>query len=238
MSNLVALAVIHKSLAVIKAAASSHATSRKRIVGKLAQARALYQKFAKHHKAGRTPPHLEELIAALKQQIENITGDLADGTLAADAWEQQMLDLLAEYYPAALMLGLDSTELDDDALDGLAEQVSAQADFLKDFTIEIQDADEFTPGWNNRAESYADGIKEPYWDGATDMLPLPAMPGDGTSQCLNNCNCGWRIEVLDEEAGDYDCYWELEDGSEHCQTCTERAEQWNPLRIRGFELQD
>jgi hypothetical protein len=117
------------------------------------------------------------------------------------------------------------------------DQVSAQADFLADFAIEIQSADQFWQGWNARAESYAGGIKNPYWQGATDMLPLPAMPGDGTSACLGNCTCGWRIDPIDETKGDYDCYWELESGSDHCQQCTERARQWAPLQIRDFRLQ-
>ncbi len=214
------------------------AALRKRIVAQMDAARALYQKAkSKRKDIGDLPGPLRFLVEALIAEIQNVTGDLADGDATADEWQADMLDLLAKYYPAALMTGLGTPDLTDEQLDGLADQVSAQADFLKDFAIEIQGADEFMPGWNARAESYAGGIKEPYWDGETDMLPLPAMPGDGTSQCLGNCTCSWSIEVLDEEAGDYDCTWVLESGSSHCQQCTERAEQWNPLQIRGFELQ-
>lgn len=62
------------------------------------------------------------------------------------------------------------------------------------------------------------------------------MPAQGT-QCLENCCCKWEITTLDEKAEDYDCYWRLEPGKEHCQTCEERAEQWNPVKIRGGVLQ-
>lgn len=222
-----------------RVALKSKAGIRKRVQAQLPAAQALYKKAAAKKKdLGDLPPELRYLIESLVQEIQNVTGDLAGGDTTASAWEADMLDLLARYYPAALMTGLGTGDLDDAAIDDLVDQVSAQADFLSDFAIEIQSADEFMPGWNARAESYASGIKTPYWDGATDMLPLPAMPADGTSQCLGNCNCQWRIEVIDEEAGDYDCFWELESGSDHCQTCTERASQWNPLQIRDFELQD
>ena len=218
-------------------AIGTKADIRKRVLFQLPAARALYRKAAAKKKdLSDLPPELRYLIEALVQGIQNVTGDLAAGNTTVEQWQSDMLDLLARFYPAAHMAGLDSDELSESAITDLVAQVAAQADFLKDFVLEIADADTFWEGWNARAESYAGGIKNPYWQGATDVLPLPAMPGDGTSQCLGNCNCQWRIEPLDEEAGDYDCYWELESGAEHCQTCLERSGQWNPLQVRDFRL--
>ena len=62
------------------------------------------------------------------------------------------------------------------------------------------------------------------------MLPLPAMPGDGTSQCLTRCRCSWDITKLEGD-GNYDCTWVMSD-AEHCQTCRQRATDWAPLRVR------
>ena len=65
-------------------------------------------------------------------------------------------------------------------------------------------------------------------------LPLPAMPRDGTSQCLSNCGCAWEIAELDGD-GNYDCTWQL-GKTENCQTCRQRAADWSPLQIRDGRL--
>lgn len=249
-----ALDVLDKSLAVLemvfnakarprlierlaRATPKSLRESRKRIEHALPKAQKLYRQVSKRRKDTKIPAALTQLYDLLAQKVEDITGDLAHGDLTASTWADDMIDLLAEYYAAARMAGAGTEDLSDEALDELAHRVGVQADFLKDFEIEIQDSDEFMAGWNARAEMYAAGIKTAYWDGATEMLPLPAMPAEGT-QCLDNCLCAWRIETIDAEAGDYDCYWEWESGKvDHCQTCTERHEQWYPLEIRGFEVQ-
>ena len=59
---------------------------------------------------------------------------------------------------------------------------------------------------------------------------LPAYPADGTTQCKKGDKCHWEIEQLDGE-GNYDAYWRLAP-AEHCPTCDERAQLWNPLEIR------
>jgi hypothetical protein len=63
------------------------------------------------------------------------------------------------------------------------------------------------------------------------------------SFCINglfahntNCKCRWEIVPVDKKKGDYDAYWRMSD-AEHCQTCIERAQRWNPLRIRGLQLE-
>lgn len=183
------------------------------------------------------PRPLRWLINELLDAIASLTGDLARNALGLDVWLPAMERELARHAAAAYMAGANSDALDAPALEKLAEQVGTQIGFLRQFAVEIQDAGQFEPGYQARAESYAAGIKAPYWEGKTEMLPLPAMPGQGT-QCGQNCNCAWRIDVRDRAAGDYDCYWVLEPGSDHCQTCLERADQWQPIRIRGFVLED
>jgi len=57
---------------------------------------------------------------------------------------------------------------------------------------------------------------------------LPAMPGDGTTECVSGCKCSWRFEFTTTEVL---AYWGLESGAKHCNTCLERAREWNPYRI-------
>lgn len=183
---------------------------------------------------GDFPAALRRLVALFLKTIKRL-GDLAKADI--DAWKDEFLTWLARYYAAAWMVGHDQPELSDAEIDTIVDQVSVQVDFLKQFAIDVQTAEAFDEGLQQRAETYAAGIQVPYWQGKTKVLPLPAMPAQGT-QCLNNCRCKWRIVVVDEDAGDYDAYWEWEPTAEHCQTCTERHAQWYPLKIRAGVLED
>lgn len=172
---------------------------------------------------------LDRLIARLSGAIDSLTSELESGGLSVDDWEAQMTTAIQQAYPAAYKTGSGSA-LDDAAKTALATQVKAQLSYLGRFALEIQAADDWQAGWNSRAQMYAEGIKVPYWQGKTKMLPLPAMPGEG-SQCLTRCKCSWDVQQLDGD-GNWDAYWRL-GGSEHtCQTCVERAAQWGPLQIR------
>jgi len=59
-------------------------------------------------------------------------------------------------------------------------------------------------------------------------INLPAYPGDGSTKCQLNCQCGWNIQKV---PGGYDCYWEL-GKSERCPDCVQRSTEWNPYHIR------
>lgn len=95
--------------------------------------------------------------------------------------------------------------------------------------------EKFLRAMKNRAALYANSVVEPYWKASSFGLPLPAYPGDGTSQCMTSCKCSWNIVPLDKNQGDYDAYWVMSP-AEHCQTCLQRAHDWNPLQIRGWNL--
>lgn len=183
------------------------------------------------------PRPLRWLIGELLDAIANLTGDLARNVLGIDIWLPAMEREIAKHAAAAYMAGKSSDELDAAALAKVVGQVQTQIGFLRNFAVEMVSDAEFQAGYQARAESYANSIKEPYWEGKTEQVPLPAMPGQGT-QCLDNCRCKWRIVPLDKAAGDYDCYWVLESGAEHCQTCLQRSEEWSPIRVRGFVLEE
>lgn len=182
------------------------------------------------HPAGR-------LVDLMTAEVAALTTRLAAGDITAGAWQEAFEVLITRYSAASLMAGQASEELGDQAASYLINYLGSQFDFLDSFTIEIQDAEEWQAGWTTRAEMYAQSIKAPYWTGQVDMLPLPAMPGDGTTLCVTNCKCEWEVDVVDDEAGDYDAYWRLGD-ADHCQTCIVRSRDWAPLKIRAFRLVD
>jgi hypothetical protein len=177
---------------------------------------------------------LHVLLEKLQNAVADLTAKLEAGDLEAQAWQNGMEQLLARYSLAAYMVGADTSALTASDMETIALIVQMQLAFLDNFTLVIQSEAEFQAGWNARAQQYAQHIIEPYWKGATRMLPLPAMPGDGT---FCQCHCKWDIQVVDEGAGDYDCFWKL--GivrTEHCQICEQRANDWAPLQIRGGRL--
>jgi hypothetical protein len=181
------------------------------------------------------PKPLERLITKLTEAIGAATGDLQDGSIDVDAWKTEMAQALTKHAAAAYLSGARQTTLNELARKRIAGDVRVQLQFLDQFAVEIQNADEFATGWTARAASYADSIKVPYWAGRTKLLPLPALPGEG-SQCKTHCKCLWSIDTLDEDAGDYDATW-IRNNTDSCQTCVERAQQWAPLHIRGGVLQ-
>lgn len=180
------------------------------------------------------PPILEKLLDALTGLISQATVALQQSPSTVEEWQAAIEILLARYSIAAMMAGTGGPSLDDKAMTEVKRLVKVQLEYLDNFALEIQQANEWQAGWNARAEMYARSIKVPYWRGATQMLPLPAMPAQGT-QCLSNCKCSWEIVPVDEQAGNYDCYWRRA-SSDSCQTCVQRAAEWSPLQIRDGSL--
>lgn len=182
------------------------------------------------------PRPLAWLIRELKRRLGDLFDDLTGERITPIEWRNAVKRVLAEHHLTAMMAGLNAEAIPGKAWGGLVDQINVQLEFLNRFRVEVQDDATFKPGWDARARSYAESIKVPYWRGRTKILPLPAMPGEG-SQCLQGCRCKWDVKVIDAANGDYDAYWRLEKGSKHCQTCLERAAQWSPLRIREGVLQ-
>jgi hypothetical protein len=186
------------------------------------------------------PPDLRWLLESFTDQILTLVEELEKAGKTLEEWLTEIAGLVTRFHSAAYMAGQKSGVLTQTDRDNISPYIHAQLDYLSGFGLVIQSEGEFQQGWYRRAASYARGIIAPYWKGAVKMLPLPAMPGDLTSQCGQLCACAWDVRVLSEELGDYDCYWVMnatrEVKTEHCQTCLERARLWKPLQIRDMVL--
>lgn len=189
----------------------------------------------KQYDASNLPPKLRWIAQELMDQLDTLTEQLHNSEITNSEWQDEFQILMAQYAQAGYMAGADSDIVSASEITMMTDFLDGQFSFLSDFSAEIQSESEWIAGWTTRAESYALSIKIPYWNGEVDMLPLPAMPAQGT-QCQNNCGCAWRVDKLDEEAGDYDAYWERSK-DDSCQTCIEREAQWSPVQIRGGVLQ-
>ena len=190
---------------------------------------------------GDLPPSLQYLLGAFREAIRELTTRLQIGMITIDEWRRSMETLIARYHAASFMAGQRSPLIGVTEEGYVYDYVRTQLGFLDNFALVIQSGAEWQAGWNARAEQYAKGIVSPYWKGRTKILPLPAMPGDLTTACGQNCACLWDVVTIDEKNADYDCYWRLNASrvilTEHCQECTLRAREWNPLKVRDGILQ-
>lgn len=183
------------------------------------------------------PAPLAWLLERLSRLVATATDALAtDYPGGVAAWQQEVSRQLARYHAAAMLAGAGVDTLTPAMRTAVTSDLASQLGFLGKFAIVLQDGAEWQAGWNSRAQLYAGSIKTPYWQGATKMLPLPAMPADGTSQCYGNCTCSWDVQQLEGD-GNYDCTWVLGATEQHCQTCPQRATDWAPLRVRDGVLQ-
>lgn len=197
------------------------------------------------------PQDLARLMFNMDHEITMLMSDLENGIITQEEWEAAMMSLLGRFTVSSYMTGAGLalfTEITAVALLALQEWLARQLAYLRRFSNVIRDTlkglflgrdgKPIIPpwkAWTSRARSYRNSITAPYWQGIALGLPLPAYPGDGTSQCGQNCKCRWVIQVLDQDKGDFDCYWK-EGVAEHCQTCIERANSWNPIRVRDWRL--
>lgn len=110
----------------------------------------------------------------------------------------------------------------------IGAMVKEQYKYLNNLVDQIAKG-KITPAQANaRLKMYINSSNEALWKGYTnEMPPLPAYPGDGSTQCLTNCQCTWEIVKVE---GGFNCYWRL-GVAEHCDDCVRRAKEWNPLFI-------
>jgi len=191
--------------------------------------------MAKSHPVGPYPVNgdQEETDAIANQwakRMETLSEDLLHGTLSLEDWHSQMQDAIRTSFLQQAIAGSD-TPLSMDELKDLQDKILDQYKYLDKFAQDIEDAvveegaslDFIT----SRSALYAKSSESVYWDQAID-LDLPAMPRDGSTECLSNCQCNWNLEY--DGQGNVNATWELGE-ADHCPTCVDRSETWNPLVI-------
>ena len=176
------------------------------------------------------------VAARVAEGITTLGQGVSGGQLSPDAWQAEMARLLmagglASYAEGR---GVPVGQLAPRTRAEIARYLSGQVDYLNKVADEIE-AQGWQPAYEARAQMYGRALRALYEQGATFGLPLPAQPGDGSTECLSNCRCRWRVDWIDRENLDADAYWVMGQ-AEHCPTCRDRAERWAPLRIRGGRL--
>lgn len=112
----------------------------------------------------------------------------------------------------------------------LGHMLREQYTYLNDFAADVAAGKLSEAQIAARAASYFNSATQAFERGraAARGLSLPAMPGDGSTECRSNCKCRWEIE---ETSTEWRATW-TQSAAEHCPTCNERAGMWNPLVIQ------
>lgn len=179
----------------------------------------------------RLADHISAQYAARMQALSN---DLLHGTLSLDDWQTRMQDAIRLAYLHQAVAGTtddDARELTSADYRRIEADIARQYEFLHKFAGDIEQA-VIEPGASldfvpSRAAMYAGSSESEYWRQATDV-ELPAMPRDGSTRCLGNCQCSWDLQH--DADGNVLATWVLGD-ADHCPDCEQRAEEWNPLVI-------
>lgn len=176
---------------------------------------------------------IRKLIASVMEDLQTDALGLAAGRFDVDTWQQRTARLLLASHYGSFMLGQDSKNLTPQQQRDLNTRIGKQIDYLNAFASELDAGTLSEAQTAARAGLYAGALKASYSRGRYWGWTLPAHPTEG-SECMVNCRCSWRVDVLDEEEQDADAYWLLSD-TEHCATCNQRSHGWAPYRIRGGE---
>lgn len=177
-------------------------------------------------------PAPDRIAALLARDIAAITRELLSGGTVAN-WERRMLDAIARGHAAAAIAGtaerlgvaagsklLNERNLSRAERDEIRRAVADQVPYLRGFATDVQAGRLSDAQIAARAGLYAGATRATWgkarWSGAG----LPAMPGDGSSECLTQCGCAWAYRD-----GAY--YWER-GKNDSCPTCISREARWRP----------
>lgn len=177
-------------------------------------------------------PAPDRIAALVARDIAAITRELLDGGTVAN-WERRMLEAIARGHAAAAIAGtaerlgiaagsklLNERNLSRAERDEIKRAVAGQAPYLRGFAADVAAGRLSDAQIAARAGLYAGATRATWgkarWSGAG----LPAMPGDGSTECLTQCGCAWAYRD-----GAY--YWER-GKDDSCPTCISREARWRP----------
>lgn len=168
-----------------------------------------------------------------KQEIKGISDRLSNGEISLQKWVTDMRQSIKDAYVIQYTMGkggMDNmTQSDWGRIGGL---LKSQYQYLNSFAGEIANGDLTPKQIAARANLYIDSSTQAFERGKAashGLLNLPAYPGDGTTDCMANCRCYWRIVKTQNV---YTVSWTLS-SAEHCPTCITRSSVWSNLIFEG-----
>jgi len=186
----------------------------------------------------------ETRTSAAYPEMDLLAAALAGEQLGVGAWETSMREAIKAEYIQQYALGRgglqNMTQADWGSVGGM---IADQYRYLDGFAGEIAAGNLSEAQIAMRSRMYINSAREAFWRArqrAKGWPVLPAYPGDGSTVCLTNCQCGWDAEMVKDH---WEATWYLGE-VEHCTSsgmdaygrpmgCLERAALWNPLRLKA-----
>ena len=199
--------------------------------------RLYYNTEDEEYMARATVVDYRDRIVATAGPVTDTLGMLTvEGPLSPQDWRAAMREEIKREYINQYLLGIGGrsqmTQEDWGRIGGMLKEQYGHLDKFYDQIVAGKLSEAQIAA---RSRMYSASAREAFerangqaWGGP----PLPAYPGDGSTDCLTNCACSWEIisvEVVEEETR-WMCYWRL--GfvkTEHCAACENAALEWNPL---------
>jgi len=179
-------------------------------------------------------PVPDRIAALLAREIAAVTQALVSGG-SVDRWERQMIDVIARGHTAAAIAGaaerlgvaagsklLNERNLSRVERQQIKASVAGQLPYLRQFAADVATGRLSDAQIAARAGLYAGAVRATWGSARWAGVDLPAMPGDGSTECLTQCGCSWAPR-------DDGYYWER-GKNDSCPTCLSREAQWRPYR--------
>jgi len=179
---------------------------------------------------------INRLIDAAEEEVVQLTEDLYAGEIQIDEWEEANTQALKDAHLAQAALAAGGFAfLTGDAQLAVSIALTRQLTFLSGFSRDIVDG--LTAGLAlNRIRQYGNASQQSYWNQWNQqaaeqvgrqfdhLIPLPRIPGDGSTICRGNCRC-----FLSHHDRGID--W-IPTAAESCGTCLdmEAGNPWGPMR--------
>lgn len=162
---------------------------------------------------------------------QSLTDRLFGGEISLQRWQldfrRDLKDIYRNEYLAARGGINNMTQADWGRLGGILRR---QYEFMNRFYDDLAAGRVSKDQARARAEMYFKSARQSFERGqraALGMPDLPAYPGDGTTQCLSNCQCSWEVQETEDA---WLATWTL-GAAEHCPDCVQRSNDWAPLRL-------
>lgn len=183
---------------------------------------------------------VDDGIAASNDVMLTLGEFVGDGRLSVDDWVVRMRAEIKGEYIRQYLQGVGGRDMmrpsDWGRIGGLLQK---QYRFLDGFAEDIRQGNVQGGAIGTRASMYSESARQAYERAnavgqGVPLSKLPAFPGDGSTICKTRCKCNWVFVPIRDETGatiGWECYWNLEPGADHCDTCLGRASSWSPLII-------
>ena len=174
-----------------------------------------------------------------RQRVTDYANRLASQSLGLNEFGRLVRDEIARHHLTGMALGLGGLRnMTSDDYNRVNAIVNRQLGFFARYLTQLAAMDTINAAQVvNRLMMYANNADSTLQAATLAQMglpPLPATPRDGSTDCLVNCKCRWRVKKL-RGNGNWDVRWVLGD-AEHCETCKTRARVWNPLQIRNGKI--